>query len=248
MSSAHLRADNEHYVKLWGRGSSDRPASAWRGFWHAVRMPIISWGAAAVFALVNWYGCARRRPGIAGAAKPLTLVALITAAWTMGAPDSTAGIWLLAALVLSLVGDGSLMSEAPPAFLIGLSAFLLAHVAYVVAFVLVGLARPLLGLVGVAVLAVMALVVGRHVVPGAHAGGGLGMVVAVVAYMVAIGAMAVTGWATGDVLLGLGGTVFVVSDSVLAWNRFVRPLPQQALIVMITYHAAQFLLVLGLLT
>jgi hypothetical protein len=41
--------------------------------------------------------------------------------------------------------------------------------------------------------------------------------------------------------------LFLVSDTVLEWNRFVRPVRSGPVAVHITYHQAQGLLVLSLL-
>ena len=43
-----------------------------------------------------------------------------------------------------------------------------------------------------------------------------------------------------------GAAFFVVSDTVLALNRFVRPIRHGNLAVIVTYHLAQGLLVLSL--
>ena len=101
-----------------------------------------------------------------------------------------------------------------------------------------GSARPIL---------VVALVAGRRILPAALAEGGAVLAAAVAAYMVVIGAMAVLGWATGDVLVGLGAALFVVSDTVLALGKFVEERPWTRLVVIVTYHLAQALLVAGLL-
>jgi uncharacterized membrane protein YhhN len=45
----------------------------------------------------------------------------------------------------------------------------------------------------------------------------------------------------------VGAVLFLVSDTVLALNRFVRPVPRGQLVVHVTYHLAQGLLVLSLL-
>ena len=45
----------------------------------------------------------------------------------------------------------------------------------------------------------------------------------------------------------VGAALFVVSDTILAVNRFVRPLPHGDVAVHLTYHLAQGLLVLSLL-
>ena len=44
-----------------------------------------------------------------------------------------------------------------------------------------------------------------------------------------------------------GATVFAASDSILAVNRFVRPLAWAPVAVMVTYHVGQALIVAGLL-
>ena len=145
-----------------------------------------------------------------------------TVALLAGATDSTAGRWLALALVLGLVGDVLLLEDTPSRFVGGLAAFLVGHLAYVASFVAVGLDRPALGWVGALVLLV-ALLVGRRILPGAVADGGVVLGIAVGAYMAVIGAMAVTGWATGRPLVGLGASLFVVSDTVLAMGRSCRP-------------------------
>ncbi len=43
-------------------------------------------------------------------------------------------------------------------------------------------------------------------------------------------------------MAAVGGVLFVISDAVLAWNRFVEPIHHSGLIIMVTYYAAQLLL------
>ena len=64
--------------------------------------------------------------------------------------------------------------------------------------------------------------------------------------MAVIGAMVATGWATGRLVVGLGASAFVVSDTVLALGRFVSEQRWTRIVVMVTYHLAQVLLVVGL--
>jgi uncharacterized membrane protein YhhN len=179
-------------------------------------------------------------------AKPAAMVGLLSMALFAGATDSTAGRWLVLALLLGLLGDVFLLEDTPSRFVLGLAAFLVGHLAYVASFLAVGLDRPGLGWLGAVVLLV-ALVVGRRILPGAVADGGVGLGIAVAVYMAVIGAMAVTGWATGRPLVGLGASLFVVSDTVLAMGRFVRPRRWTSVVVMVTYHLAQALIVAGLL-
>ena len=208
------------------------------------------WVAAVVtagFFAADWWAAWHRRPDVERLAKPAAMVGLLSVALLAGASDTASGRWVLLALVLGLVGDVLLLEDTPERFLGGLVAFLLGHLAYVVAFVTVGLDRPVLGWLGLLVVLV-ALVVGRRILPGAVSSGGGGRLGAAVAvYMVVIGALAVTGWATGRLLVGVGASLFVVSDTVLAMGRFVLERRWTSVVVMVTYHLAQALIVGGLL-
>jgi uncharacterized membrane protein YhhN len=65
--------------------------------------------------------------------------------------------------------------------------------------------------------------------------------------MLVIGAMVVTAFGTGRPLVAAGALVFMVSDAVLALDRFVRPRSWAPLAVMVTYHLGQGLIVAGAL-
>jgi uncharacterized membrane protein YhhN len=210
-------------------------------------VPDLAWAAVAVAAPLNWWAVGvggRRREW---AFKPLVLVALVVAALFMGATASAAGWWLLAALALSLAGDVALLSDSEPRFVVGLASFLLAHLAYVGAFAHAGMPRGWLALAGVLLVGLLALTVGRRVVPAAAREGGAALGGACTAYIAVIGAMVVSAWATGRPLVALGATVFMVSDALLALDRFVRPMRFGKVAVMVTYHVGQVLIVLGLL-
>jgi uncharacterized membrane protein YhhN len=45
----------------------------------------------------------------------------------------------------------------------------------------------------------------------------------------------------------LGALVFILSDSFIAIDRFLRPLPMSDYLVMITYYAAQWMIIQGAL-
>ena len=203
--------------------------------------------AVAVVAPLNWWAVAVRGRRRERVFKPLALALLVGTAWLAGASGSAAGGWLLAALVLSLVGDVALLSDTQTRFVVGLASFLLAHVAYVAAFVHLGVPRRDLGLVGLALVVGLAAVVGRRVVPAAWREGGPGLGGAVAAYIAVIGVMVVAAWATGHPLVALGASVFMVSDAILAMGRFVRERRLGALAVMVTYHLGQALLLVGVL-
>ena len=51
----------------------------------------------------------------------------------------------------------------------------------------------------------------------------------------------------GNLLVFLGAFFFVVSDSILAINKFYAPIPKSSFFIMLTYLLAQYLIVIGIL-
>lgn len=147
--------------------------------------------------------------------------------------------WVLAGLVLSLAGDVALLWPQQ-GFLPGLVSFLLAHLAYLVAFTRVqrfGAWWP-----AFAAYALVAGVILARLWPGVPAA----LQVPVVAYVLCLASMAAQaavlgrrGAARGGVL-ALGGALFVASDALLATNKFAGPLPLASLWILTTYWAAQW--------
>jgi uncharacterized membrane protein YhhN len=174
--------------------------------------------------------------------KPGALVALIGVALSLGALDTPVGRWILVALVCSLAGDVFLLGDAEGSFIRGLASFLLGHLAYVVAFFL--LAQPTWSPV-VALVLVALVIVGLRVFHGARVQGGPVLGGAVAAYMAVIGTMAALGVSLGRPVLGAGALLFLVSDAVLGWDRFVARQPWARVVVMTTYHLGQLLIVIG---
>jgi uncharacterized membrane protein YhhN len=172
------------------------------------------------------------------------MVLLIALAWLMHADVVSYGQFLLAGLVLSLIGDVLLLGDSDVHFLGGLVAFLLGHLAYIAAFRRVPGDGPIWIGVLLVVLAV-GVVLWLRLVPRLRADWREGA--PLVLYAVIIGAMAALAWATGLWVVGLGATLFLVSDTVLAYQRFEGDLPHGRLVVMVTYHLAQVLIVVGLL-
>ena len=89
---------------------------------------------------------------------------------------------------------------------------------------------------------------GYRILAGAHALGGAMMTIGVMLYMVALGSAVVLGVGTAQLWIAGGILLFAISDLVLAYDRFVQARPLAPLTVIISYHLAQALLLLGLLT
>jgi len=201
----------------------------------------------AVVAVLDWSAVVAGRRDRETWLKPGTLVLLIATVVAAGAPDHRAGVWLVVALAFGLLGDIALLDDTVERrFLAGLAAFLVGHLSYVVCFVALGLATGWWLAAGAGVM-VVALVVGNGVLPATFRSGGLALAGPVAAYMCVIGAMTITGWLTHDGWIAIGATVFVASDSILAINKFVRPLAWARPAIMVTYHVGQALIAIGVL-
>jgi len=176
--------------------------------------------------------------------KPLTMVGLIACALALDPSSDAARGALVVGLVLSLVGDVLLMVPAD-LFVPGLAAFLAAHVAYVVALLMLGVGASGL-LVGGVVVVLGGLLIGRRIVAGA-AGTDQALAAPVTAYLVVISAMVVTAFGVATFFAVLGALLFYVSDAVLGWTRFLDDFPRGRVVVMTTYHLGQAGLVLALI-
>jgi uncharacterized membrane protein YhhN len=204
------------------------------------------WVFPAILALVDWYAVAREDRRTETWAKPGTLVALIVVALVLGAADSSAGGWLLVGLVFGLAGDVFLLGDTDTRFRLGLSSFLVGHLAFVVSFTRLGLDPP--GWQWASWLVLFAcLIATRRVVPATMLRGGRALAFPVALYTVVIGAMVIVAFDTGHPVIAVGATVFAASDSILAVDRFVSPRPWAPVAVMVTYHVGQALIVAGLL-
>jgi uncharacterized membrane protein YhhN len=165
--------------------------------------------------------------------------------------DTDGGRCFVAGLALSWLGDLLLIPKGgKKLFLAGLVAFLLAHVAYVPAFVLRGFdVRGFAG--GVAFVVVPVVVVLRWLAPKVKGT----MWKAVVAYVVVISAMVCT--AAGCVVFGasdargvtpvllVGALAFWLSDILVARERFVKSAYVNRIFGIPLYFFAQLLLIKG---
>ncbi len=167
----------------------------------------------------------------------------IAIALTLGATQSAWGQALLVALGLSMIGDLLLLSKATAMFAGGLVSFLLAHIAFGAAFLILGVDTAV-ALAASAVLTVIALQVGRWVLP--HVPGRLRL--AVIAYIIAVSGMAVlalaAGWSTDNPVLAIAGVAFFISDLFVARHRFVAPGFTNRVIGLPIYYGAQILFAL----
>jgi uncharacterized membrane protein YhhN len=209
---------------------------------------------AGVVAVCDWFAVGRSLRHVEYVAKPLSLGLLVVAA---GFADlGPAKPWLLAALGFGLLGDVALLfaDETPvredenpdAAFLTGLTCFFIGHLAYVIAFIRHGL-HPVQALAGLLVVGGTSVLAMPKILRGANRDGGPTLAVVVGGYAGALSPMTVLGFGTAAVATAVGALLFLASDTTLAWNRFVQPLRRGPVLVAVTYHLAQLLIVIGLL-
>lgn len=178
--------------------------------------------------------------------KPLT-IALMMAIAAMGAEPSAYTHLILAGLLFSLLGDIFLMLPKDR-FIPGLLSFLVAHILYSVAFwqqfegPMVWWLPSMIGAAGVIIFLLLLPNLGALLVP-------VGLYIAVIAQMA---------WGAGEFWMNThsqpaayafgGALLFMVSDTVLAFERFKGPFRTSVLLIMGTYFCAQGLITLSALS
>ena len=197
----------------------------------------------AAAALADWWAVARSNQRVEYIAKPTTLVGLILVAVTLEPEVDAMQAWFLAALVLSLLGDVFLMLPQD-LFLPGLGSFLLAHVAYVAGFAAAGLDTDTLLIVGPLVAAAVVLYAGYLI--RSMKGDQRVMRLPVALYSLIIGSMIASAVASGSAVATVGALLFVTSDGLIGYSRFVRVPSWAPVAIIVTYHLGQAGLVLSL--
>lgn len=202
-----------------------------------------------------------RIPALAWTTTFLFLVASLTFFLPVGIPHKVAipaalltisSLWLCPwqitlALLFSTVGDyfGSCGN-----FLAQMGSFALAHTMYITYFIgryfskverdkkLTSKMKGYLAMVVFCTLALMAVVF-VHIVPCTDPGI---LRIGVSIYACLICTMMVTALLQRSSLFALGAVVFVFSDFIIAWNKFVDPVPYCNILVLGTYFLAQWLI------
>ncbi len=165
------------------------------------------------------YGEWRQHPRVRAVSKPIASLGFILAALGFGALDSGYGKLILLGLVLGALGDVLLLGRGRGAFIGGLVAFLLGHLAYVGAFSTLPLSAPQAFLAAVAMAALMAFIA-RWVFP--HA---MDMRGPIAVYMLVIAAMCTVAIGAGAAgapwMIPVGAVMFTLSDIAVVRDRFV---------------------------
>lgn len=211
--------------------------------------------AVALFvAVLDWIAAVKNLRRLEYFAKPGVMIVLLAWLWQV----NRFGGWLLPfslGVFFSMWGDIFLMLPRER-FIAGLVSFLLAHIAYLVGL---NLSPPPLNLAS-AILVVLIIPVMvslyRRIAAGLEASGQSRLKTPVLVYSIVISLMLLSAlltlvrptseWSTAASLsISAGALLFFISDSFLAWNKFVEPLSYGKLRVHLTYHLGQILIVMG---
>ena len=171
--------------------------------------------------------------------KPILLPVLIL--WYLSSSKSEKiqlNAFFLAGLILSFFGDLFLLFKW--GFLPGLGSFLLAHLCYIISFKKKPQKRikefwPIILSLYASILLVFLFPYLKE------------MKIPVLIYAVVISVMMYNALKTNNRNLMIGALLFLISDTLLSVNLFVKPLMILNLLVMITYVLAQWFLVRGML-
>lgn len=182
--------------------------------------------------------------------KPLILIALIVFFYKQSKHlNKSIRVITLLALMFSLIGDVLLMfvNKSANFFMSGLVAFLIAHIMYISVFYK-SRNKTANKLPIIVILLIYASGLFYFLIDG------LGeMLIPVLLYLLVILTMATTAFIRkrsnrdSYKLVFIGAVFFMISDSLLALNKFYEPLPFSNISIILTYALAQYLIVLGIL-
>ena len=153
------------------------------------------------------------------------------------------GRLILLALFFSATGDVFLNLSDNKYFVYGLASFGIAHCFYIASFLrkielkkIRSFFALLLVVYGILLLYALIPKVGQMTLP-------------IVAYVLIIISMAISAvlGKENHYLTILGSFFFVISDSIIAFNKYLFKVPQAGLLIMITYYLAQFLIIFGVI-
>lgn len=162
---------------------------------------------------------------------------------------------LLSALLFSWIGDVILLFAdiAEIYFILGLLAFLIAHLSYCVLFnkqiigeiqinkILFAVGSLLIAFYLTAMILVLIPSLGELKIP-------VIIYAAVISTMLLFAFNGYLIWKKpGALYIFLGAVAFVVSDSILAFDKFYAPIQKSSFFIMLTYLVAQYLIVVGII-
>ena len=179
------------------------------------------------------------------AVKLLPMILLIGVAWQSLKGESSQGKYFIAGLVFSACGDFILDYDRDNWFIFGLGAFFIAHLFYLASL------KPYIKKFSQAkyYTALITYLVYGAIMLTILAEGLGDLLIPVVGYMsiLLLMALATVFSEKSNQWLVVGGLSFVISDSLIGFDKFFMPIENVHFVIMVTYYFAQFALLKGFL-
>lgn len=196
-----------------------------------MRLPLL---VAALFAVLYTFFNALIPAHLDVFVKIIPMLLLMYTVWRQHPADVSFQRWLIISLFFCMLGDATIGFQ----FLVGLLCFLIGNISYIYTFrkvrarVVPRSVTLVLMLYGAVMLTVFftTLIQAHDYI----------LLLAICVYICAILAMGLTAFSTMNRYLYSGAILFIISDSILAVNLFVMPIPLAHELVMLTYYSAQF--------
>jgi uncharacterized membrane protein YhhN len=210
---------------------------------------------ALIGAALEVFAVSKNLPRLEYFAKPAVMICLFLWLYSSTGLRSNA-FWFGSGILFSLAGDVLLMIALEKMFLLGLFAFLLAHISYITGFreeILTGTAWSLILAVFIAINVGRLL---RRIVGAMRVKGQNRLVIPVIAYGTVISVMLYAAMSTiynstwktnASFFVSLGAFLFCASDAILAWNKFVSPLKNGRVWNISLYYLGQIGLIAGVI-
>ncbi len=203
-------------------------------------------------AIVDWYAVYKGWKKLEYFLKPVTMVFLFIFLFISTGLEGTA-LWFGVGIILSMAGDIFLMFPKEQ-FIAGLVAFLLAHLAYIIGF---NQSLPPVDAFGLGMAIILGMIAARlykSIEAGLVKQGKESLQKPVLAYTAIITIMLLSAlltfsrpdWDTrAAITVSVGAVLFMLSDAILAWNKFVNPIKNGRVMNMAAYHSGQIVLIYG---
>ena len=206
-------------------------------------------------AVLDWYAVYKGWKKLEYFLKPLTMVFLFIFLLTStGLQGFT--LWFGIGILFSLAGDIFLMLPKEQ-FIAGLVAFLLAHLAYIIGLNQSFPPLDAFGILMAVVLGMTAAKLYKNIEAGLVKQGKEKLKKPVLAYTAVITIMLLSAFLTlsrpdwdtrAAMTVSIGAALFMLSDAILAWNKFVQPIKNGRVMNMAAYHLGQIILIYGVVT
>ena len=207
-----------------------------------------------IAAITDWVAVHKGWRKVEIIAKPATMVFLFAWMAYTARFEHIALVFFGLGILFSLAGDVFLMLS-DRWFIAGLVSFLMAHVMYIIGFYMpLPELSPLWALALAVILGLGAAQVLGGIVNGLRAKSLQKLVTPVVIYGIIITLMLLSALLTLSrpdwqlltaILVSLGALAFYISDVILAWNKFVKPIKNGRIMNMAAYHIGQIALIIG---